>query len=51
MILRYGSGTGKVIEIVIVDKNIVDENIVVDKNIVDKNRCFSFYFYYFEANA
>ena len=35
MILRYGSGTGKLIETVI----------------VDDNRCFSFYFYYFEANA
>ena len=46
MIQRYGSGTGKVIETVIVDKNIVDKNIVVDKN-----RCFNFYFYYFEANA
>ena len=50
MIQRYGSGTGKVIETVIVDKNIVDKNIVVDKNIADKNRCFNFYFYYFVAN-
>ena len=35
MIQTDGSGTGKLIETVI----------------VDENRCFNFYFYYFEANA